>query len=162
MFNSQQRNELTHSSATSIIQWQRCAYLRILLINTLFKTSFNMFGCSMICWFLQFPGFWLAGLIWKWHTRKNKQRQTRLLALGRYYSLMNQHDAHWVMTTNKIKQRAHCWDSQCGLTLPVLLGDGNFISSRLQVVGFNHAHFLLEHLKHTGDALSKHLPKPLD
>lgn len=34
-----------------------------------------------------------------------------------------------------------------GLTLPVLFGDGDFVSSRLQVVGFDHAHFLLEHLE---------------
>ena len=38
----------------------------------------------------------------------------------------------------------------CGLTLPVLLGDWDFVSSRLQVVGFDHAHFLLEYLRHTG------------
>ncbi len=38
--------------------------------------------------------------------------------------------------------------TQCGLTLPVVLSDGNFVSSRFQVVRFDHAHFLLEHLRH--------------
>lgn len=47
-----------------------------------------------------------------------------------------------------------CCDSQCGLTFPVLLGDRDFVSSRLQVVGFDHAHFLLEHLQHTQSLMS--------
>lgn len=41
--------------------------------------------------------------------------------------------------------------TESGLTLPILLCDRNFVSSRFQVVGFDNTHLFLEHLrtKHT-------------
>lgn len=38
------------------------------------------------------------------------------------------------------------------LTLPVVSGDRDPVASGLQVVGFDHAHFLLEHLE-TGNTI---------
>lgn len=36
-----------------------------------------------------------------------------------------------------------------GLTLPVLSGDQDLISARLEIVAFDHTHFFLEQLENT-------------
>ena len=80
-----------------------------------------------------------------------EETQTSFTPAGTSILLLNQTVTTSESFAAKIKKKT----KQEKLTLPVVLGDGNSVSSRLQVVGFDHAHFFLEHLQHTESITSR-------